>query len=151
MKSRNLFLKITGLLLSVALGATFIWWRIKREERMPWINPENYARIMAEARANGWVVAAHHKDGSKYYFMGSSKYGWAIRPEDLSEGDYMMLWRYNQTVPEKSRRQGTTYKPSSDGPKKYSTFHGDPVELDLTVDVVAPGTTVEEILKRESK
>lgn len=135
------------------LGATLIWWRIKATEndRMPWLNPENHARILAEARMNGWVVAADHTDGTRYYFMGSSKYGWAIRPEDLGQMDYAMMWRYNQQLPEAERRQGTTYAPSVNGPQKYPTFHGEPVELELTVDKVAPGTTVEEILMREGK
>lgn len=151
MKFNRLLLKIAVLTMSVALGAALIWWKVNVSGSKPrWKDtPENRARVLAEARINGWVTAATNSDGTKYYFMGSSKYMFPIRAEEL---DYMWLWRDNQNVPDEMRGRGTYYGSFGTGPKTYSSLQSqEKLELDLTVDPVAPGTTVEELLQREGK
>ena len=95
MKRGRIAFKIGAILLALILGISVVLWRNHKlyRDRNPWLDPQNHPRILAEARVNGWVVETVDEKGDTYYLMGSSKYGWVIRPEDIN---YYGLWRDNQ-------------------------------------------------------
>lgn len=153
MKFRKILLRVVVVMVSVTLAGGLIWWRarVSQMNRMPWLNPENHARILAEARANGIIIAATHTDGTKYYFSGSSKYMYPIRVEEL-QYEYRSLWQWNQDLSADQRGKGSRWQPFKSGPNRYRSMRdGKEVVLDLALDSVAPGTTVEELLARERK
>ena len=154
MKRGRIAFKIGAILLALILGISVVLWRNHKlyRDRNPWLDPQNHPRILAEARVNGWVVETVDEKGDTYYLMGSSKYGWVIRPEDIN---YYGLWRDNQWMSEESQgSRGTSYSGIRGNlrPRRYPiSRHEGYLELDLTVKEVAEGTTVEELMARESE
>ena len=153
MKTEGAAFKTGAILLALILGISAVLWRHKvYRDKNPWTDPQNHPRILAEARVNGWVVETVDEKGDTYYLMGSSKYGWVIRPEDI---DYYGLWRDNQWMARESQGGGGTSFSGfrgNLGPKRYPTFHREGyVELDLTVKEVFEGTTVEQLMAMEAQ
>ena len=156
MKTRITALKIGAIVLTIAMGATFIWWRheayqARQREQYPWMYPEYQERILAEARVNGEVFKLNGSDGKTYYLvMPGTKSGIVLGAEEIQHWG-RFIWESNRDKPVAERGIGTKNARSIIDYSGLRKWEGGRVKVDVTYDEISPGTTAEELMEREKE
>ena len=151
MKAGKIAFRIGAVMLTLVLGAVAIWWRVdaKNRKENPWAYSEYHARIVAEGRTNGDVIKLKGEDGKTYYLvMPGSKSGMIVKPEDIS-AMALDIWRSNRDKPLEERSQGTRHAQRILDYSDMWMWGGGVLNVDVSIEHVKPGTTVEELMAQE--